>query len=155
MINSYTGLEVQSTVDSFTERASDAAAYAADLVPAPEVDIFTDEGDAVPASPPLSARAATMADSMDVAALAGAALPQHISVTGSLYQTQPVDFPHGVLPLSRAKVPSPSQEDGLVVLDLFSGINTTLLSLLRTGTKARRYFFVETNSVARQVQRVS
>ena len=72
MVNSYTGLEVQSTVDSFTERASDAAAYAVGLVAEAEVDDFTDEGDAVPASPPLSARAATMDNSMDVDALAEA-----------------------------------------------------------------------------------
>ena len=142
MVNSYTGLEVQSTVDSITERASDAAAYATSLVPEPEVDDFTDEGDGVPASLPLSARTATMADSMDVAALAEAALPQYIYVTGSLYQTPPMDFPQGVLPLSRTTVTFPSREDGLVVLDLFSSVGTILLSLLRTGTKVRRYFSV-------------
>ena len=53
MVSSYTGLEVQSAVDSFTERASDAAAYAAGLVPESEVDDFTDEGDTVLATPPL------------------------------------------------------------------------------------------------------
>ena len=42
-----------------------------------------------------------------------------------------------------------------MVLDLFSGVNTTLLSLLRTGTKVRRYCSVETSPVARQVQRAS
>ena len=42
-----------------------------------------------------------------------------------------------------------------MVLDLFSGIGTTMFSLLRTGTKVRRYFRVETSSVARQVQRAS
>ena len=98
--NSYTGLEVLSSVDSFTKRVSDAVAYAAGLVAEPEIDDFTDEGDAEPASSPLSARTTTMADSMDVAALAKAALPQCISVTGSLYQTPPVDLPQGVLPLS-------------------------------------------------------
>ena len=112
MVNSYTGLEVQSTVDSFTERVSVAAAYAAGLVPEPEVDDFIDEGDVVPASSPLNDRATTVADSMDVAALAEAALPQYISVTGSLYQTPPVDLPQGVLPVSRKTVPFPSREDG-------------------------------------------
>ena len=134
MVNACTGLEVQSTVDSFTERPSDAPVYAAGLVQ-------------------LSARTATMADSMDVAALAEAAVPQYIFVIGSLYQTPPVDSPGGVLPLSRTTVPFPSLGDGLVVLDLFSCVATTLLSLLRKGTKARRYFSVKTSSVARQVQR--
>ena len=109
MVSSYTRLEVQPTVDSFTERASDTAAYAAGLVPEPEVDDFTDEGDAVPASPTLSAITATMADSMDVAALAKATLPLYISVTRSLYPTLPVDLPQGVLPLSRTTVPFPSR----------------------------------------------
>ena len=96
-----------------------------------------------------------MADSMDVAALAEAALPQYISVTGSLYQTPLVDLPQGVLPLSQTTILFPCWQDGLVVLDLFSGVGTTLLSLIRTGTKVRRYFFVEPSSVARQVQRAS
>ena len=56
LVSSYTGFEVQSAVDSLTERASDAAAYAAGLAQEPEVDDFTDEGDAIPASPPLRAR---------------------------------------------------------------------------------------------------
>ena len=120
MVSSYTGLEVQSTVDSFKERASDVAPYAARLVQEREHDDFTDEGDAVPASPPLSAITATMADYMDVAALAEMAPPQYISVTGSLYQTPRVDLPRGVLPMSRTTVPFTSQEGGLVVLDLFS-----------------------------------
>ena len=84
LVSSNTGLEVQSTVDSFIERSSDAAAYAAGLALEQEVDDFIVEGDAVPASPPLSARAATVADSVDVAALAEAALPPCISVAGSL-----------------------------------------------------------------------
>ena len=58
--------------------------YAAVLAPEPEVDDFNDEGDAVPASPPLSTIEATVADSVDVAALAEAALPPCISVAGSL-----------------------------------------------------------------------
>ena len=33
MVSSYTGLAVQSIVDSFTERSSDSAAYAAGLAP--------------------------------------------------------------------------------------------------------------------------
>ena len=82
-----------------------------------------------------------MADSLDVAALAKAALPQYISVAGSLCQIPPVDLPQGVRPLSHTTVPFPSREDGLVVLDLFSGVGTTSLSLLRRGTKAGRYFF--------------
>ena len=135
IVSSYTGLEVQSTIDSFTERTSDAAAYAAGIVPKSGVDDFTDEGDAVPASPPPSARAATVADSVAVAALAEAALPHYISVVGGLCQTPPVDPPQGVRPLSRATIPFPSWEDGLVLLDLFSGVGTTLLSLLRTGAK--------------------
>ena len=155
MVSTNTCLEVHSTIDFFTERASDAAEYAVGLVLEPEVDDFTDEGDAVQASPPLSARAATMADSMDVAALAEAVLPQYISVAGSLCRTSPVVLPQGVRPLSRTTVPFPSWEDGLVVLHFFSGVGTTLLSLLRTGTKVKRYFSVETSSVARQVQRAT
>ena len=58
-------------------------------------------------------------------------------------------------PLSRTTVPFPSREDGLVVLDSFSSSGTTLLSLLRTCTKAIRYFFVKTSAVARQVQHAS
>ena len=96
MVISYTGLEVHSTVDSCTKQASDAAAYAAGFVPQPKVNDFTDEGNAVPTTPPLSTRTATVADSMDVAALAEAALPQYISVTGSLYQFPLVDLPRGV-----------------------------------------------------------
>ena len=92
---------------------------------------------------------------MDVAALAEAAMPQYISVTGSLYQTPPVDLPQGVLPLSQTTVPFPSRKEGWVVLDLFAGVGTTLFSLLRTGTKVRRYLSVETSFVARQVQRAS
>ena len=65
MVNSYTCREVESTINSFTKRASDATAYLAGLVPEREVDDFTDQGDAAPASPSLSARTATMADSMD------------------------------------------------------------------------------------------
>ena len=84
MVSSYTGLEVQSTVDCFTERASDTAVYAASLVPEPEASDFSDEGDAVPASSPLSARAATMVDAMDVTPLVKAAQPQYISVAGCL-----------------------------------------------------------------------
>ena len=41
MINSCTGLEVRSTVNSFTKRASDAAAYATRLVTYPEFDDLT------------------------------------------------------------------------------------------------------------------
>ena len=78
-----------------------------------------------------------LADSKDVAALAKAALPQYVSVSRSVYQTPPVDLPQGVLQLSQTTVPFSSREDGLVVLHLFSGIGTTLLSLLRTSTKAR------------------
>ena len=78
MVSSNMGLDVQSTVKSFTEQAIDAAAYAARHVLEPEVDDFTDEGDAVPASPPLSAKAATVADFMDVSTLAEVALPQYI-----------------------------------------------------------------------------
>ena len=44
MVSSYTGQEVQSTIDSFTERASDAAAYAASFVPEPIFDDFTMKG---------------------------------------------------------------------------------------------------------------
>ena len=66
-----------------------------------------------------------------------------------------MDLPHGIRQLSRTKVPFPSVEDGLVVMDLFSGVGTTLLSLLRTGTKALRYFSVKTSLVTRQVQRAS
>ena len=42
-----------------------------------------------------------------------------------------------------------------MVLDLFSRVSTTLLSLLRTSTKARRYFSVETSTVVRQVKRAT
>ena len=92
---------------------------------------------------------------MDVAALAEAAPPQYISVAGGLCQTPPVDLPQGVRPLSRMKVPFPSREDGLVVLDIFYGVGTTLLSPQRTGTNVKQYSFVEISSVARQVQRAS
>ena len=87
MVNSYKGREAQSIVNSFTKRGSDAAASAAGLVLEPESDDFTDEGDDITASPPLSAGTTTMADSMDVAALAEVALPHYISVTRRLYQT--------------------------------------------------------------------
>ena len=90
-----------------------------------------------------------MADSVDVAALTKAALPLYISGAECLCQTQPLDPPQGVRPLLRKTVPFPSREDGLMVLDLFSRVGTTLLSLLRTGTKVRRYFPVETSHVAR------
>ena len=96
-----------------------------------------------------------MSDPVDVAALAKVALPQYVSVAGGLYQTQPPDLPQGVQPLSRTTVPFSSREGSLVVLDLFSGVGTTLLGLLRTGTNVRRYFSVETSPVARQVQRAS
>ena len=96
-----------------------------------------------------------MADSVDVAAMAEAALAQYISVAGGLFKTPPGDLPQGVRPLSRTIVPFPSREGGLLVLDLFSGVGTTLLSLLRTRTKVRRYFSVKTISVARQVQRAA
>ena len=76
-----------------------------------------------------------MADSMDVAALAKAAVQKFISMAGTLCAISPVDLPHGVRPLSRTTVPFPSREDGLVVLDLFSGVGTTLLSLLCTASK--------------------
>ena len=72
---------------------------------------------------------------MVVAALAEAALSRYTSVTGSLYHTPPVDLPQGVLPLLRTTLPFPNREDGLVVMDLFAGVDTTLLSLLRTSTK--------------------
>ena len=41
------------------------------------------------------------------------------------------------------------------MLDLFSGIGSTLLSLLQTGTKINQYFSVETSPVARQVEKKS
>ena len=84
MVRSNTGLEVQSTVDSFKKPSSDAAAYAVGLAAKPEVDDFTDEWDAVQTSPPLSAKAATVADSVDRTALAEAALPQYMSVARGL-----------------------------------------------------------------------
>ena len=80
---------------------------------------------------------------MDVAALAEAALQLYITVAGGLCQTPPVDLLQGVRPLSRTKVPFPSWEDGVVVLDLFSSVGTTLLSLLQTRTKAIRHFSSE------------
>ena len=89
-----------------------------------------------------------MVDSVDVAALAEAALPQYVSVAGGLYETQPPNLPQGVQPLSRTTVPFPNHEDGLVVLDLFYGVGTTLLSSLRTRTKVKQYFSVETSPVA-------
>ena len=111
MVSLNTGLAVQATVESFTERSSDAAAYAAGLAPEPDVDVFTDEGDAVPASLPRSAIAATVAGSVDVPSQAEAALPQYMSMAGGLCQTSPVDLPQGVRPLSRMIVPLPSRED--------------------------------------------
>ena len=70
-------MEGLSTVDSFTKRSSDAGAYATSLATEPEIDDFVDEGGAEPASPSLSARAAAVADPVDVAALVKAALPYH------------------------------------------------------------------------------
>ena len=60
--------------------------YAAGLAAEPAVDDYDDEGDAEPASPPPNARAATVADPVDVAAQAEAALPQYTSVARGLCQ---------------------------------------------------------------------
>ena len=49
MVSSNMGMDEQSTVDSFTKRSSDAAAYAAGLAQEPQVDDFTDEGNDVTA----------------------------------------------------------------------------------------------------------
>ena len=87
MVSLNTGLPIQSTVDSFTEPSCDAVAYAPGLARGLEVDDFSDEGDAVSTSFPRSARAATFAGSVDVAALAEAALPQYINMVGGLCQT--------------------------------------------------------------------
>ena len=110
----------------------DAADFAAGQVNEPEVDDFVDEGDDEPQLPPVSAREAVMAEPTNVTALAEAPLPQYLSVARGRTQSRPMSLPQNITALPRTTVSFLKHEEGIVVMDLFLGVGTALLSLLKT-----------------------
>ena len=115
MVNAYTGLAKASTIDTFTERSSDTAAFAAGLVEEPEVDEFADEGGGVPPRP----------------------IP-------------PVGRKHSTTATHNSTVSKPRRRNRGIGF-IFWHWNQPL-ELLRTGTKVKLYFSVETSPTARRVQ---
>ena len=57
--------------------------------------------------------------------------------------------------MPRSTVPFPYRKEGIVVLDLFSGVGTTALSLRRAGIPIQQYYSDEEDAVARAVQKAS
>ena len=85
-------------------------------------------------------------------ALAEAALPPYVRKAGVTPQSRSKGLPTTVRPLPQVTVPFPQKEGGTVVLSLFSGVATSLLCVLQTGIKVKKYYSVEIDPVAGQVQ---
>ena len=133
------------------ERSTELAAFVTGPRDEPKEDEFAGKGDEPTQAPQVNARATIVARPADVKALAEAALPQYVRKAGGTPQPQLEGLLPTVSPLPQVTVPFPQKEGGIVVLDLFSGVRTTVLGLLRTGVKIMEYYSVATNRVARQV----
>ncbi len=63
----------------------------------------------------------------------------------------PISGPAGLSPLDTTPITWEYPSEGICVLDLFGGINTSLATMLQVGIPVRKYLYVEKDEIARKV----
>jgi site-specific DNA-cytosine methylase len=66
-------------------------------------------------------------------------------------QRTPISGHVGLLPLDTTPIAWEYPSEGICVLDLFGGINTSLAVVLQAGIRVRKYLYVEKNETAKRV----